>query len=159
MLLYSVIMENVEDSLAANVSSCNTCSDWSDCDLIDLSIIWPCDSYDVIVCKCAESVCHLGSGMTDHQRFLPQYLNLPPVNCLNCCNSPHPVSLIDLKPLTEKLKVVFSNFLSQHSTFQEVELGMKQVECDTLNQTIEDGDKKHGLLVSFYNIIIIYVYY
>ena len=34
------------------------------------------------------------------------------------------------------------------SAKEKSQLGRKQVECDTLNQTLEDGDKKHGLLVS-----------
>ena len=32
------------------------------------------------------------------------------------------------------------------SAKEKLQMGMKQVECDALKQTIEDGDKKHGLL-------------
>ena len=39
MVWYSAVLENFEGSLAVNVSHCNTCSDWSDGDLIDLNII------------------------------------------------------------------------------------------------------------------------
>ena len=47
-----------------------------------------------------------------------------------------------------------SNFLSQHSLFQEVELGKKQVECESLNRDIEKAAKEYAQLVS---VIIIYI--